>query len=387
MIEAGAVSGAAVAEQRANEIAEKAEVRGIPLHAMVELTHRCNLDCVHCYCQRLATGRGRRELRTQEWTRVLDELAALGVLHLTLTGGEILVRPDFWEIARRAKTLRFSVTLFTNGTLITDAVADRLADLCPTSIEMSLLGATEQTHDRLARARGAWRRTMRAADLLRERSLAFVLKTTLMRENFCELAELERTATGRGCRAFRIGTEISPRNDGSREPERHRIGARERLDYYVSAIGGAPVLPVEQPTRALSWEKSLCGAGSTGCAVDPYGDLLPCLQLFLPFGSVRERSLREMWDDPPEQIRRLRRTLRYGQLPACRACGLIDYCRRCHGLAHLETGAWESCDSRAREMAEVARAVACRQRARAAPAPQPGSRAGDDMGDDPPRSS
>ncbi|MFA5026849.1 MAG: radical SAM protein [Candidatus Methylomirabilota bacterium] len=358
MIGAGVISKAAVAEQRANEIAQKAEVHTIPLHAMVELTHRCNLDCVHCYCQHLDTTRGRRELRTREWTRVLDELAELGVLHLTLTGGEILVRPDFWEIARHAKARRFSLTLFTNGTLITEAVADSLADLRPTSIEMSLLGATEQTHDRLARANGAWRRTLRAADLLRERSLAFVLKTTLMRENFRELAELERTATGRGCRAYRIGTEISPRNDGSLEPEQHRIGPCELFDYYVSAVGGAPALPVEQPTRGPSRDKSLCGAGSTGCAVDPYGDLLPCLQLFLPFGSARERSLRQMWEDPPDQIRRLRSATAYGDLPACLACDLIDYCRRCHGLALLETGAWESCDSRAREMAEMGRQVA-----------------------------
>jgi radical SAM protein with 4Fe4S-binding SPASM domain len=198
---------------------------------------------------------------------------------------------------------------------------------------------------------------MRAAELLRARRLPFVFKTTLMRGNLHEQAALERVARERGCRAHRFGTDISARNDGNQEPARHRIGPRQLFAYYVSPVGGEPVLPVEQPSPDLSRQKAVCAAGATGCAVNPYGEVLPCLQLLLPFGSVRQRNLRDMWENPPEPIRGLRRVQTYGDVPACRPCGLIDFCRRCHGLAHLATGDWRSCDTLARRMAEVTRAV------------------------------
>jgi radical SAM protein with 4Fe4S-binding SPASM domain len=345
------------AEERAGEIAVKAERLRIPLTAMVELTYRCNQDCVHCYCQHLQDTGGRAELRTDEWKRVLDELADLGTLHLAITGGEPLVRSDLWEITQHAKARHFSLTLFTNGTLLTVDAADRLRELRPTAIEMSLLGATERTHDRLTRTAGSWRALMRAADLLGERGLPFVFKTTLMRGNLHEQRELERVATAHGCRVHRWGTDISARNDGDPEPTRHRIGPRHLFAYYISPVGGQLALPEPQADIELSRQKSVCAAGVTTCAVNPYGQFLPCLQLLVPFGLVRERGLREMWEHPPEPIRRLRRTLTYGDVPACHACDLIDYCRRCHGLAQLETGDWTACDTMARHMALVARAL------------------------------
>jgi radical SAM protein with 4Fe4S-binding SPASM domain len=355
------------AQERVGEICQMADALRIPLHAMVELTYRCTVDCVHCYCQHLRNTDGREELRTVEWKQVLDELAELGVFHLTLTGGEIFLRQDFWEIAHHAKALHFSMTLFTNGTLLTPEQADRLAELRPTSIEMSLLGATEATHDRLAGMPGAWRRMMRGAELLRKRHLAFVFKTTLMQENFHEQRDLERIAKAYGCRAHKCGTEVSPRNDGDRNPQRYQIGQRAMFDYYISDAGGEIALPSQQPTRERSKQKSTCGAGVTGCAVNPYGDLLPCLQLLLPFGNVRERSLPDMWERPPEWIARLRETKAYGQIPACAQCDLLDYCRRCHGLAQLDAGAWDACDRQARRTAEVVRAVVNYKRAGAVP--------------------
>jgi radical SAM protein with 4Fe4S-binding SPASM domain len=296
-------------------------------------------------------------METAEWKRVLGELAGLGAFHLTLTGGEIFIRRDFWEIAHHAKSLHFSLTLFTNGTLLSPEHADRLAELRPTSIEMSLLGATAETHDRLARATDAWGRTMRAADLLRERRLAFVFKTPLMRGNLHERRDLERTARTHGCRAYKSDVEVSPRNDGNREPCMLQLGQQAMFDHFIDETSGRPVLPTVQPTCELSRQKGTCGAGVNGCTVNPYGDLLPCLQLMLPFGNVRDRSLRDMWEHPPDSIARLRTTKAFGDIPACADCDLIDYCHRCHGLAHLERGAWDACDTQARRTAEVIRAV------------------------------
>lgn len=344
------------AGERIEAIALKADAKMIPLNAMIELTYRCNLDCVYCYCQYLENTKGRQELTTDEWKRVLDELAELDVFYLAITGGEIFVRRDFWDIARHAKAQHCSLTLFTNGTMIDEKRADLLAELRPTSIEMSLLGATEESHDRLAKMKGAWKRMMRATEHLRARNLPFVFKSTLMKENFHERHELRKMAKLYGCRSYRVGADVSPRNDGNTSPLSYQLDQHQLFEYYIDDTDGEAVLPEEQP-RELSLAKGTCGAGVNGCAVNPYGDFLACIQLQMPFGNVRERSLRDMWENPPEPIARIRSTKQYGQMTACSTCDVIDYCTRCHGLAHLETGNWDSCYTQARATAEVVRAV------------------------------
>src|SRR2546422_812159 len=99
-----------------------------PLACQWEITCRCNLRCVMCYTDCFnRPDLIRNELSTSEILRIMDELAAAGCLDLVLTGGEPLARPDFFDIYERAKENGFLTTLFTNGTLITETVAHRLA--------------------------------------------------------------------------------------------------------------------------------------------------------------------------------------------------------------------------------------------------------------------
>jgi radical SAM protein with 4Fe4S-binding SPASM domain len=128
------------------------------------------------------------------------------------------------------------------------------------------------------------------------------------------------------------------------------------FDYFVDDSSG-PMEMVEELPRELAIEKGTCGAAVNGCAVNPYGDFLPCIQLMIPFGNVRERSLDDMWHNPPAELERVRETKQYGQIAPCASCDVVDYCHRCHGLAHLDTGRWDSCDRRALETAKAARAA------------------------------
>src|SRR5436190_1139417 len=99
-----------------------------PFLCQWEITCRCNLRCVMCYTDCYNSPANiKDELSTAEILRIMDEVALAGCLELVLTGGEPLARPDFFEIYGHAKTKGFLVTLFTNGTLITETIADRLA--------------------------------------------------------------------------------------------------------------------------------------------------------------------------------------------------------------------------------------------------------------------
>ena len=119
----------------------------------------------------------KRELSTKEYFDVLDQLSETGCLWLCLSGGEIFARSDFFDIYEHAKKRGFIITLFTNGMLINERIADRLAELRPFSIEITLYGRTKETYEELTRVPGSWAKCMRGIDLLLERKLPLKLKT------------------------------------------------------------------------------------------------------------------------------------------------------------------------------------------------------------------
>ena len=163
-------------------ISAKADRNRTPLNVHLELTYRCNEQCVHCYCV-VEHGREqevrRRELTLDEIRRVLDELADMGGLYLTLSGGEVMVRPDFFDIAEHARRRGFAYRVFTNGIGLTEAKVERLAALEPLTVELSIFSADPEVHDAITRVPGSFRRLMAAIDRLQRHGVRVYLKTVV----------------------------------------------------------------------------------------------------------------------------------------------------------------------------------------------------------------
>src|SRR5687768_13165446 len=116
------------------------DARRIPIEGTVETTFRCNLRCAHCYVNEAVGDFATRdrELSLERLKELIDEIVAAGTLFVLFTGGEILVRPDFPELYEYAVKKGLLVTVFTNGTLVTDRIADLFAEYRPDTIEISL---------------------------------------------------------------------------------------------------------------------------------------------------------------------------------------------------------------------------------------------------------
>ena len=126
------------------------------MSVLLELTYACNLDCSFCYND---LSLGGQRLSLSQYRELLDDLASLGVLNLSLTGGEPLAHPHFFEIATHARSLGFVIRLKTNGHAVRGAVARRIREeVDPFLIEVSLHGATAETHDRQTRVPGSFAR-------------------------------------------------------------------------------------------------------------------------------------------------------------------------------------------------------------------------------------
>ncbi|MGQ9524179.1 MAG: radical SAM/SPASM domain-containing protein [Armatimonadota bacterium] len=318
----------------------------IPFNAIVELTYRCNLRCRHCYIPE--ERRSRSDLTTDELLSVVDQLAELGCLYLTLTGGEILIRRDFFDIAWHAKRRGFALKLFTNGTLIDAAMADRIAELRPFTVDISLYGSQPSTHDQVTGAVGSYQKAMDALQMLVDRGVRTSAKLPLMDGNFAEYKSLLGMCRRMGV-GIKIDPSIAPMDDGCTAPLALRISDDQLYQVFsdpeVCPKGHLPAPPSQ-----------LCEAGRNTLTVGPTGDVVPCLQLPLIAGNVRQTPLREIWMDSPV-FRRLR-GLTQNDLKQCSQCELAVWCNRCPGLAYLEDGDYLGCSSRARQVARVRRKVA-----------------------------
>ena len=305
----------------------------LPINATLEVTHRCPLACAHCY-NNLPVGDAearRRELSADELKRIIDELADAGGLWLLFTGGEIFARRDFLEIYRHAKLRGFLITLFTNGTQITEAIADTLAEWPPFSIEITLYGRTQETYERLTGVAGSFERCMRGIRLLKERGLPLSLKTVAVTINQHEIGDMQRFAEDELGVPFKFDGMINARIDCSHSPLNVRLSPADmvRLDFenpvrrdawaqLADAGAKAAARPVTEKATDNVYN---CGGGVSSFAVSPEGKMSICVLSQQDTYDLRSGPLREGWDGFLKTVRArpARRETKCRRLPHSRA--------------------------------------------------------------------
>ncbi len=314
------------------EMAAKALKLNIPLSVQLDLTYRCNERCVHCYLDHDDHG----EMTTAEIKNLLDQMADAGVFYLTISGGEILMRRDFFEILEHARLRTFCVKLKTNGVLIREKEAQRIRELGVETVQISIYSHRAEVHDAITKMPGSFRQSIEAVHFLREQGLPVTLANVLMTQNATDYLSVKALAAELDARYF-IDPTITPMMDGNRSILNLNVDQAALQGVFRD---GALVGNVEEfcaPPPSVD-EDALdmlpCSAGHTACYVSPYGDVYPCVQFPLPSGNVRETKFVDIWRDSP-QLKEVRSiTLR--DMPTCSQCTHGATCTRCPGLAYLE---------------------------------------------------
>lgn len=299
----------------------------IPFKVDWELTYRCNLKCSHCY---QSGPDSREELKTEEIFSILDQLADAGCLYITFTGGEILLRKDFFEIARYANKKEFALRLFTNGTLIDESIADKIKALNPLGVEISLYSADPTVHEEITGVKGSFERTTSAISFLHTRKINVITKCTFFKENilgFDRLKELTRSM-GTG---FNFSFTLIPKIDGSKGLLDLRLSRDQLSEVFTSRNW----LVNDIDKGGVQVFEPLCAAGFNSLYISPYGEVFPCVVLRQECGSLKDKPLKEIWQAP--FFKKLR-SVKFENLSECFNCGLSGYCDRCAGLAWMEKG-------------------------------------------------
>ena len=317
----------------------------VPLEASLEVTRRCPLACQHCY-NNLAMGdlaARNRELSKEEYFAILDELSEMGVIWLLLTGGEIFARKDFLEIYSYANRKGFLITLFTNGILINEKIADFLREFPPFAIEITLYGRTRETYEKLTQLPGSYDRCMKGMRLLAERGLPLKLKTVATSINRHEVFSMKAFAEQELNVEFRFDSMINPRIDCSAAPLAVRLTPEEvvALEMHLPAIAAEhrQALAREQASPNIS-SKTLysCGGGLRAFAIDPYGHMSICVLSHQETYDIRKGGVREGW----EQFLLKLRQRESRQLTKCTHCHIHSVCSMCPANGELENGDPES---------------------------------------------
>jgi len=342
----------------------KASGKRIPMNVHLELTYRCNEDCIHCYCV-VEKGKERevikQELTYEEITKVLDDIAEMGGFYLTLTGGEVFVRRDFFEIAEYAKKKGFVIRIYTNGIGLNEERVKRIAEIGPLTVELSIFSDKAEEHDRVTRVPGSFVRLMRNIQLLKQHGLRVYLKTVAMKTNMHAIHGVRQLGRELGAFAHKFTCEISPRIDGAIDrPLQYQMDETELEKYFQKEFMDewqpSPLYGVS-PEEAAKL-KSTCGPATVGCCIDPYGDVFPCVAFRVPIGNVRMKPLKELWHNPPASIQDLLAIQTYADLPDCKECEFVVQCKRCHGDSYFQNrGDWKKCHKTAMLIAKVTKKI------------------------------
>jgi radical SAM protein with 4Fe4S-binding SPASM domain len=318
-----------------------------PLTVSIEVTRRCPLECLHCY-NNLPMGdldARHQELTKEEHFRLLDELVEMGCFWLLYTGGEIFARKDFLEIYTCAKQKGFLITLFTNGTILTEEIADHLLEWPPFAIEITLYGRTRETYEALTGVSGSYDRCLRGIELLRARGLPLKLKTVATSINKHEIYAMKQFAEDELGVEFKFDGQINPRIDCSQSPLAVRLTPEEvvALDLNSPQAASEYRRLAKQdleapPSLSQSDTVYFCGGGMNSFAVNAYGEMGICVISQQETFDTRQGRLKQAWEKNLLELRARKRT----RVTKCVECRIQSLCGMCPANGEMENGDRES---------------------------------------------
>jgi len=334
---------------------------GAPILVVWDFTYRCNLRCKHCYA---SAGVTLPEMSVEERLKALDILVDSGVAMLALSGGEPLLGPGFWEVLKRGSEYGLYLAMATNGTLITDEVAEKLAKNGLIYAQVSLDSPYPEFHDEFRGVKGAWERAVRGIKNLKKYGITVEVSMTITKKNYKTIPKMLEFAKNIGADLV-MGFNFIPTGRG-RSIVEWDLSPDERWEALrwlsESLYSGFPAASTAPQYAVVAFEYGIekgytpyiaghfytislrsdrfgsmleflggCGAGRVYLALEPNGDIYPCVFLRKKIGNILEDDFETLWRTNRflEELRN--RDLLKGE---CRECKYKYVCGGCRARAY-----------------------------------------------------
>jgi radical SAM protein with 4Fe4S-binding SPASM domain len=321
-----AYQGERPAEYHLLDVMQKQGIGKVPPTAVYFVTtYKCNLSCIYCYADSSPERSMNGDMNTEEAKDMIRQIKELGTSTIVFTGGEAFIRKDIMELMAYSKEIGLRVNVISNGTLINsrekvNEIA-KLVDLFTISFD-----SLDKEEHEANRGINTWERARKAIDLILEAGIKLKINQTVTKHNRDSVDPMLEFATERSVRLNIVPLATLGRGDdrmqGLNFGERRRIADR-MLDIEMGdAHEDCHALNVRQYER-----RRHCGHGTSEFSIDAKGNVFPCKLMHSPMfhaGSIREKSLREIWETSEVFERSRNRTVH--TLPECMKCTFRESC-------------------------------------------------------------
>ena len=335
----------------------------------IELTERCNNNCIHCYINLPLDDSValKKEITTTEVKRILKEAVSLGCLTVRFTGGEPLLREDFEELYIFARKSGLRVIIFTNATLITPRLVELFRRIPPLErIEVSVYGMRKESYESVTRISGSFAAAWRGINLLLEKKIPFIVKSAILPTNKDELKDFEKWAANLPWMdrlpSYSMYFDLRARRDNENKNKlikSLRLKPQECIDILIrrkqNYIRGMKQF-CSKFMRPPGSKLFSCGSGVGGGCVDAYGNFQPCMLLRHPscVYDLKKGTLKDALVNFFTEMRKIEAS-NPKYLSRCARCFLKGLCEQCPGKSWEEHG---TLDTPVEYFCEVAHAQA-----------------------------
>ena len=318
----------------------------------LEITARCNNNCRHCYINLPIDDKEakEKELSFSEIKNIVDQAVDLGALWCLITGGEPLLREDFFDIYLYLKKKGLLVSVFTNATLVSDRHAEFFKKYPPRDIEVTVYGVTQEIYEKVTRKPDSFDAFKRGLNLLLKSNIKVCLKAMALRSNVHELAAISQFCRQRTKDYFRFDPFLHLRFDRNLKRNREIISERLSAEEIVGIeqVDSERHNALEKNCDKLIMKDAVhincnhlfhCGAGNGSFTVSYDGYFRLCSSLWHAdcIYGLKKETLADAWHNFVLQVRDMR-SGRREFLEKCRKCPIINLCLWCPAHSHLETG-------------------------------------------------
>jgi radical SAM protein with 4Fe4S-binding SPASM domain len=323
----------------------------IPRLVSWNTTFNCNLRCPHCYID-AGERKTKVELTTAEGKLLIDQITEVSKPLLIFSGGEPLLRSDIFELAQYATEKGLKAAMGTNGTLISDPVAERLMSCGVKAVAISIDSSLPERHDGFRGMKGSWRRAMAGIEACTRSGIDVQVNTTVTQQNYNEIDKILALAEKLGAQSFHLfflvptgrGYNIK---DITADMYEHMIeGVLDKITTTYPTMKVRPVcapqflrIASQKGMDLKQWGRG-CIAGLTYCRIYPTGEVTPCPYLPITLGNIRQTRFKDIWfKSPVFKALRDRRQL----MGKCGRCEYREVCGGCRARAYGLTGPVNIC--------------------------------------------
>lgn len=307
-----------------------------------ELTYSCNEKCIHCYATYPQEADQSKKLDIESCKSIIDELLYLKCMHISFTGGDPFMFPDFISLFEYARRKGFSCDIFTNALYLADHpdTMDKIVKLRPQAFYISLYGANSIIHDEITSIPGSFDKTLKSIKKLRASQIPVISNVMILKNNAKELPQIANLAKELDIE-YRVGISLIYKNNGSDSPMAYFVNDKEIIKEILT-IEKDRFYSIDQPIDA---EKGsfFCGAGRTSLSIAPDGTVYPCISLKIALGNAFDNSIGLIWQSPKRK--NLLKLLSWDNAHNCQSCEYVDKCPHCVGISQAETGDMFSCNT------------------------------------------